>query len=105
MPRTFGKFLAALSLLVILGGCSMFTGRETPGQYFDDTAITTSVKTKILAESSLKVLQINVETMQGVVQLSGFVDSTKSSAKAVELAKSVGGVKSVQNNLVVRPKS
>lgn len=103
MPRSFGKSLAAFALLVALSGCSMISGRETPGQYMDDTAITTSVKAKILAEGSLKVLQINVETMQGTVQLSGFVDSKKSAAKAIDLARKVEGVKSVQNNLVVRP--
>ncbi len=98
-----GKFLIACGLIASLASCAAITGRETPGQYIDDVAITTSVKTKILAEPMLKVMQINVETMQGVVQLSGFVDSRLHANKAVELAGGVGGVVSVKDNLIVRP--
>jgi osmotically-inducible protein OsmY len=50
----------------------------------------------------LKVLQINVESFKGVVQLSGFVDSAQASAKAVEIARSVKGVNAVKNSLVVK---
>ena len=80
----------------------MFSGRESAGEYVDDTTITTAVKSKILGEKSLKVLQVNVETMQGVVQLSGFVDSTRSEYKAVEIARHVKGVSAVKDDLVVR---
>jgi osmotically-inducible protein OsmY len=60
------------------------------------------VKADILGNRKLKVLEINVETMQGVVQLSGFVDSTKSEYKAVDIARHVKGVKTVKDDLVVR---
>ena len=50
----------------------------------------------------LKVLQINVESFKGVVQLSGFVDSAKASTRAVEVARSVEGVKSVKNSIIVK---
>ena len=50
----------------------------------------------------LKVLQINVESFKGVVQLSGFVDSAKAADKAVEVTNSVKGVKSVKNSLIVK---
>ncbi|MFA4993811.1 MAG: BON domain-containing protein [Bdellovibrionales bacterium] len=97
------KLLIACMLFASLAACSMVSGRETPGQYLDDTTITTTVKAKIIAEPKLKVLQINVETMQGVVQLSGFVDSKQHGAKAVEIARKVRGVTSVKDDLVVRP--
>jgi osmotically-inducible protein OsmY len=55
-----------------------------------------------LGDSRLKLLQINVETFKGVVQLSGFVDSAAAAARAVELARTVKGVKSVNNSLIVK---
>ena len=67
-----------------------------------DSWVTTTVKTAILNEPSLKVLQINVETYKGVVQLSGFVDNAESRAKAAEIARSVQGVTQVKNDLQLR---
>jgi osmotically-inducible protein OsmY len=98
----FANFFAVMVLVVSIAACSMISGRESPGQYTDDTTITTKVKADILGDPDLKVLQINVETMQGVVQLSGFVDSQQSKIKAEELARKVGGVKAVRDNLVIR---
>ena len=60
------------------------------------------MKTAILNEPSLKVLQINVETYKGEVQLSGFVDNAASQAKAAEIARKVEGVIAVKNNLQLR---
>jgi hyperosmotically inducible protein len=65
-------------------------------------AITTKVKAYILDNSKLNLMQINVETFKGVVQLSGFVDSNDIAAKAAEVAKTVKGVKKVNNSLVVK---
>ena len=87
---------------VLTASCAMFSGRETAGEYVDDTSITSKVKAEILGDKTLKVLQVNVETMQGVVQLSGFVDSTNSEYKAVDIARHVKGVSSVKDDLVVR---
>lgn len=95
------KSISAFALIALLVSCSMISGAETPGQYVDDTAITSKVKAGIFEEPSLKVLQINVETMKGVVQLSGFVDSRQSQIKAVDIAKKVKGVTSVKDNLIV----
>jgi osmotically-inducible protein OsmY len=68
----------------------------------DDTAITTAVKTAVLAEPGLKTLQIEVDTKNGVVTLSGNVDSMALKDRAAQLAQNVGGVKSVNNNLAVK---
>ena len=54
------------------------------------------------SDDFLKSFQIGVETYKGTVQLSGFVDSQKAVDKAVEITRSVKGVKSVKNNLIVK---
>ena len=96
------RFISASVLVTLLASCAMFSGRETAGEYVDDGTITSIIKANILDDPSLKVLQINVETMQGVVQLSGFVDSTRSEANAVGISRHVRGVKSVKDDLIVR---
>jgi osmotically-inducible protein OsmY len=96
------SFLVCIILVTAFLGCASTPTKEGTGEYVDDSAITTKVKAAIMNESSLKVFQINVETFKGEVQLSGFVDSTQSVQKAGEVARGVGGVKSVKNNLIVK---
>jgi len=96
------KMLAAFAVVVAVSGCAMFSGRETAGEYVDDTTITTRVKAAIFNDPALKSMEISVETMQDVVQLSGFVDSAQSKAKAGAIASNVEGVRQLRNNLVVR---
>ena len=79
--------------------------RESIGESISDAAITTKVKAAILGDSTLKVMQIKVETNDGVVQLSGTVDTPEAAAHAAEVAQQVKGVKSVANDLVVGAKS
>jgi hyperosmotically inducible periplasmic protein len=94
--------LVALALATSLAACSAMSGRESAGEYVDDSTITTKVKAAMFDDPSLKVMQIGVETMQDVVQLSGFVDTAQTKARAGELARSVKGVREVKNDLVVR---
>jgi len=68
----------------------------------DDVEITTKVKAAIFAEPGLNTLQISVDTVKGVVTLSGSVDSLPSSDKAKVLAGAVAGVKEVENRLVIK---
>ena len=68
----------------------------------DDAAITTKVKTAISAEPELTNLEINVNTMRGVVTLTGPVNAQASSDKAMQLANAVPGVKQVENKLIVK---
>ena len=96
------SFLVCITLVTVFFGCASTPTREGTGEYVDDSAITTKVKAAIFNEPSLKVFQINVETFKGAVQLSGFVDSAQSIKKAGEVARSVTGVKSVKNNLIVK---
>lgn len=72
------------------------------GVAIDDTEITAKVKAAIFAEPGLKTLQISVDTVRGVVTLSGSVDSQPSSNRAKELASAVAGVKEVENRLVLK---
>jgi osmotically-inducible protein OsmY len=70
------------------------------GAAMDDTEITARVKAAIFAEPGLETLQISVDTVGGVVSLSGSVDSPANSDRAAALAKAVDGVQSVDNRLV-----
>lgn len=75
---------------------------EKAGDYMDDSAITAKIKGEILSDPLLKVSQINVTTTNGVVKLSGVVDSQQSIDRAMEIAHSNQNVKSVENSLVVK---
>jgi hyperosmotically inducible protein len=92
-------------LFLSLAACSMFEGRESGGQYVDDSTITAKVKEAYVADSQVSAMQVNVETMQGVVQLSGFVTNKTAEQRAVQLAQQVKGVKSVKDNIIVKPGS
>jgi len=93
-------FLVAGMLATSLAGCAAMSGRETAGEYLDDTTITTKVNASIINE--LGAGQIGVETMQNVVQLTGFVDSQGKKNRAGQIARNVSGVTEVKNNIVVR---
>ncbi|MBV7598774.1 BON domain-containing protein [Aeromonas sp. sia0103] len=72
-------------------------------QSWDDTEVTAKVKAELLGEPGLKSMQISVDTVGGVVTLSGTVDSQASSDKASERAMAIDGVENVVNKLVVTP--
>jgi osmotically-inducible protein OsmY len=96
------KLIIGFLLAMLIAGCAGGAKHESTGEYLDDSVLTTKVQTSILGDSRLKLMQINVETYKGIVQLSGFVDSASASARAAELARTVKGVKSVNNSLNVR---
>lgn len=95
-------FFTMLYLVTLLAGCTSTSTRESTGQYIDDSVITSAVKGELYSDPDFKVGQISVETYKGVVQLSGFVNSAQAASKAVELAKKVKGVRSVNNSLIVK---
>ncbi len=96
------RTLIVSAFVLSMASCSLFSGRETAGQYVDDATITTKVKEAFVADPQIKASQVNVETMQGTVQLSGFVDSPASETRAVEKAYQIPGVKSVKDDIIVR---
>jgi osmotically-inducible protein OsmY len=93
--------VAALSLFVLAACAETKTGEST-GTFVDSTAITGKVKTAILQDPALKVMQIQVSTYDSVVQLSGFVDSPQMVARAGTVAAGVSGVTAVRNDLLVK---
>ncbi len=81
---------------------SVIDKTQTAGEYIDDSVITMKVKTAILNDPILNASHIEVTTVNGVVKLSGTVDSEQSIGRAMEVANSQKNVKSVQNGLVVK---
>jgi hyperosmotically inducible protein len=78
------------------------TENSSTGEVIDDSILTAKVKAALIEDTDTKAHQINVETKDGVVQLSGFVDSASAKSAASQVAKSVTGVKDVRNELSVK---
>ena len=81
----------------------MFRDQQSVGSYVDDAGITAAVKAKFAEDKTVAATAISVETMKGTVQLSGFAKSQAEKDRADAIARSVNGVTSVRNNIVVRP--
>lgn len=97
------RFLVlALITAVFAAGCASSRTQQSAGEYVDDAVVTSKVKAKIVESQALKGFQIDVDTFRGNVLLSGFVDNPEQVKQAVQIAKSVDGVKSVKNSLVVK---
>lgn len=96
--KRFTTFFFVMALASVFG-CASTSTQEGTGEYVDDTVITSKVKAAIFNEPTLKSAEINVETFKGVVQLSGFVRSSADQQKAIDLARSVKGVKSVKDDM------
>jgi osmotically-inducible protein OsmY len=94
--------LLSFTLMPTIVGCAGGKTHESTGEYFDDAVIANKVRLSLLGDSKVKFGQISVETFKGVVQLSGFVNSSESANRAVELARRVKGVKQVNNSLIVK---
>ena len=88
--------------LLTAAGCAVSRGQQTAGAYIDDTAITASVKTRMLDDSRVAGTSITVETLNGTVLLSGFAKSEAEKAAAESIARKVDGVKAVKNEITVR---
>ena len=102
------KALTTAALLscgaLFVAGCAHHHGHErTGGEVIDDSAVTTKVKSALLAEKDVNSFDIKVKTFDGTVQLSGFVDSQWQIDKAVQVASAVKGVRKVTNDLVHKP--
>lgn len=94
--------LVAAVLGLSLAGCAPTPTREGTGGYIDDTVVTTKVKAKLLNTKDLRSTEINVETFKGRVQLSGFVSSAQAAQKAVNVTRTVPGVRSVVNGMQIK---
>lgn len=96
--RFFSVFFVAFTLLTA-SGCTSMPNYTGTGEYIDDSTITARVKAKLNNEPNLRSAEINVATFNGTVQLSGFVNDRVNISRAVEIARSVRGVKSVKNDI------
>ena len=96
---------AALAGITIIGstGCAVGRGQESMGAFVDDTGITTMVKARYAEDRTVSMTSIGVETLNGVVQLSGFAKSNAEKMQAESIALNVKHVKSVRNDIIVRP--
>lgn len=90
-----------LATLLVLSACTSMTG-QTAGEYVDDSTITASVKSKLVAETAANFTRIDVDTTNQVVTLTGVVPSAAERTRAEQLARQVEGVKSVKNNLQIQ---
>ena len=93
--------LGIVAALFGLAGCASSGGKDG-NSYFDDAAITMRVKKAIYNEPNLKVMDVSVTTVNGVVELSGSVKSRGEKVKVGNVARKVEGVKMVKNELVVQ---
>ena len=101
---------ASLALAAVLGaGCASQQQQEEKrdvGQVSDDATLTAKVKSAIASNVGARTAAaINVDTYRGVVQLTGFVDSSDQANRAMAAAQKVGGVKSLKNDLRVKSPS
>ena len=96
---------ATITAVVLLTtvGCAVTRGQESVGAYVDDTAITTAVKARFIENKLVDAVSISVETLKGAVVLSGFAKNTAEKTTAEALARKVDGVRSVRNDILVRP--
>lgn len=102
MKRILLAAAIGLTSTFYLGGCAVTSGQSSMGQYVDDTAVTARVKAKFAEDAQVSAMRINVDTLKGEVQLSGFASTESEKNRAGQLAASVQDVKSVRNNIVVR---
>ena len=96
---------AAVTAVALLGatGCAVTRDQSSVGQYVDDATITTQVKAKFVENKEVAASSIKVETLNGTVQLSGFAKNADEKSTAESIARRVNGVKSVKNDILVRP--
>jgi hyperosmotically inducible protein len=101
--RNLGKSLALALVLSLVGAQAAMTAdkSEKVEQYVDDAAITTAVKAKLAADKVKTLVRVSVDTIQGVVTLTGTVESAAQKKHAEEVARGVKGVSKVVNNLQI----
>lgn len=97
--------VALLAAALLAGGCASTTTHQSAGEYLGDAAVTARVKSALIGEPAVRANEINVETYRGVVSLSGFVDSLSTADRAVRAAEQVEGVRTVKNDMRLKPAS
>lgn len=101
-PSLILAAVVSAAALLTTTGCAVVRDQQSVGSYIDDATLTTRVKAKFADDPTVSAMSISVETLKGVVQLSGFAKSSAERAQAERLALDVSGVQSVRNDIVVR---
>ena len=102
IAKLCGAAVLAVSVLGA-GGCAVTRDQSTAGQFVDDATITTRVKARFAESPVVSAMAISVKTLNGTVQLSGFAKDANERTTAESIARSVPNVKSVQNDIIVKP--
>jgi hyperosmotically inducible protein len=100
MLRTFKKLAVTVVVLFFMTGCQAMTG-QTVGESMDDSVVTSSVKSQLATDKIATLTRVEVETVNGVVYLTGQVRTAEEKSHIGSLASRVKGVKRVVNNLQV----
>lgn len=87
--------------LVVTTGCATAGGQESAGQPANDKQIVADIKTTMHANPAVKGSEINVSSLGGVVELSGFAASEEARTAAGQIASTTPGVVRVYNNIIV----
>lgn len=110
------NFVYAAALLLLWGayGCApavvgagaagaykVTTDERTTGDMMDDATISAKINAEMVKDKIVKARKIDIDTVDGVVVLSGIVETAREASRAVEIARSVPGVKSVRNNILI----
>lgn len=87
--------------IFIFSGCASTPEQLLMEEKFNDVRITTKVYEAIIDEPSLRRFDINVRTIKGVVELSGYVSSRDDMDKAIAIARAIDGIKSIKNDMLI----
>jgi osmotically-inducible protein OsmY len=101
--KKYSQRIPILLVLVLLAPLLLSACGKTVGDTIDDATITTRVKTSLLNDPDVGGLRIDVDTFKGVVTLSGRVKTKEEEAKAIGLARKIGGVTDVKSTLLIQP--
>jgi osmotically-inducible protein OsmY len=104
MKKQIIHLLIATSMIIpaaLTTGCAVARHQETAGQYGTDSKITARIKTNLYKDPAVKGTEVKVTTKNGVVQLSGFVESQQAKERAGQIAASTPGVVEVHNDLLL----
>ncbi len=86
----------------LLTGCAGSRYERSTGEYIDDKTLSYKVSNAVHSDSEYKMGGVDVKAFRGNVQLSGFVTTEAQKNRAGEIARSVPGVQSVENNITVK---
>jgi hyperosmotically inducible periplasmic protein len=96
--------LALAAPLCVITGCNQSqTATGTAGAVVDDKTLTANVESALANNPDYKFTDVKVSVSGGTAQLSGFVNTQDQKNKAGDIAKSVPGVKDVQNSVSLKP--